>query len=93
MLPSIYGLESENYFKHVDAFLEVFSIVFLNTISNDAFRLWPFPFSLKDKAKAWLDTKSNIMTWNQMQKKFLKKVFLDCQTNYFETCHNHFLTE
>ena len=51
MLPSFYGLESENPFKHFDAFLEICSTVFLNNISDDALRLRLFPFSLKDKAK------------------------------------------
>jgi len=35
-----------------------------------------FPLTLKVKAKAWLDTKTNITTWDQMQKEFLKKFFL-----------------
>ena len=34
-----------------------------------------FPFSLKDQAKAWLDTKTNITTLDQMQNEFLKKFF------------------
>ena len=34
-------------------------------------RLRLFPFSLKDKAKAWLDAKTNITTWDQLQKEFL----------------------
>jgi len=75
MLPSFYGLESENPFKHVDALLEICSTVFLNNISDDALRLRLFPFSLTDKAKVWLDTKTNITTWDQSQKKFLKKFF------------------
>jgi len=47
----------------------------LNNISNNALRLRLFPFSLKDKAKVWLDTKTNITTWDELQKKFLKKFF------------------
>ena len=62
ILSLFYGLESENPFKHVDAFLEICSTVFLNNISNYALCLRLFPFSLKDKAKAWLDTKTNITT-------------------------------
>jgi len=62
MLALFYGLESENSFKHVDTFLEICSTVFLNNISYDALRLQLFSFSLKDKAKAWLDTKTNITT-------------------------------
>jgi len=42
MLPSFYGLESKNSFKHVDAFLEVCYTVFFNNISNDALRLHLF---------------------------------------------------
>ena len=64
MLPLFYGLESENPFKHVDAFLDICSTVFLNNISDDALRLRLFPFSLKDKAKAWLDTKTTVTTWD-----------------------------
>ena len=66
MLSSFYRLESENSFKHVDAFLEICSTVFLNNVSDDALRLRLFPFSLKDKTKTWLDTKTNITTWDQL---------------------------
>jgi len=37
MHSSFYGLKSENPFKHVDAFLEIWFTIFLNNISNDAF--------------------------------------------------------
>ena len=37
MLHSFYGLESENPFRHVNAFLEIAFTVFLNNVSNDAF--------------------------------------------------------
>jgi len=62
MLPSFYVLESKNPFKHVDAFLDICSTVFLNNISDDALHLRLFLFSLKDRAKGWLDTKTNITT-------------------------------
>ena len=75
MLLSFYGLESENSFKHVDVFLEICSTVFWNNIFDDALRLRLFSFSLKDKAKAWLDTKINITTCDQMQKEFSKEFF------------------
>ena len=75
MLPSFYRLEFENPFKHVDAFLDICSTVFLNNISDDALCFRLFPFSLKDKAKTGLDTKTNINTWDQLQNEFLKKFF------------------
>jgi len=62
MLPLFYRLESTNPFKIVDTFLEICTCVFLNNISDDAFHLRLFPFSSKDKAKAWLDTKTSITT-------------------------------
>ena len=57
MLLSLHGLESKNPFKHVNALLEICFTVFLNNVSDDVLHLWLFPFSLKDKVKAWLDTK------------------------------------
>jgi len=74
MLPSLHELPFENPFKHVDAFLEMCSTVFLNNISDNALLLWLFPFSLKNNANAWLDTKTNITIWDQMPKEFLKKI-------------------
>lgn len=62
MLPSFYGLESENPYKHIDAFLEVLSTFSLPNISDDAIRIRLFNFSLKDKAKEWLNTRHNIAT-------------------------------
>ncbi|KAF7801056.1 uncharacterized protein G2W53_044429 [Senna tora] len=51
MLPSFYGLSSENPYKHIDEFLEVCSTFKLPNVSEDVIRLRLFPFSLKDKAK------------------------------------------
>ena len=44
MLPSFYGLESENPFKLVEAFLKICSTVFLNNIDDDAPHLQLFLF-------------------------------------------------
>jgi len=65
---SFCGLESKNPFKNVGAFLEICSIIFLALVMPF---IWVFlPFSLKDKTKAWLDIKTNIITWDQLQKEF-----------------------
>jgi hypothetical protein len=44
----------------------------MNTI-----RLKPFPFSLKEKAKKWLQNlrPGSIRAWDEMQQQFLKKFF------------------
>ena len=59
--------------------------MFLNNIYDDALRLRLFLFSLKDKAKAWLDTKINITTWDQLQKEFLKNSFSIGKVTAFRT--------
>jgi hypothetical protein len=52
----------------------------MNTI-----RLKLFPFSLKDKAKTWLQNlrSGSIHAWNKMQQQFLK-LFLSHITNFFK---------
>ncbi|WP_146036724.1 hypothetical protein [Pseudomonas protegens] len=72
MLPSFYGLDSENPYKHIDEFLEICSTFKLPNVSDDAIRLRLFPFSLKDKAKHWLHTRERIGTWTEMSREFLK---------------------
>ena len=48
-------------------------------------RLKFFPFSLKDKAKTWLQNlrSESIRTWDEMQTQFLEKFFLPHITNSF----------
>jgi len=75
MVLTVYGMESENRFKHVAPFFKISSAVFLSNVSNDALRLHLWLFSLKDTTKAWSDTKTNVITWDQMQKEFLYKFF------------------
>ena len=60
MLPSFYGLSNEDPYKHLDEFLEICSTVKIQNFSDDALRLKLFPFSLKDKAKHWLNSLDSI---------------------------------
>ena len=77
MLPSFYGLTNEDPYKHLDEFLEICSTVKIQHFSDDALRLKLFPFSLKDRAKYWLNSIDTvtISTWDQLQREFLKKYF------------------
>ena len=77
MLPSFYGLTNEDPYKHLDEFLEICSTVKIQNFSDDALRLKLFPFSLKDKAKHWLNSLDSITisTWDHLQREFLKKYF------------------
>ncbi|XP_062080847.1 uncharacterized protein LOC133785642 [Humulus lupulus] len=49
----------------------------MNGISNDAIRLCLFPFSLRDRAKSWLQSLplGSITTWDEMERKFIVKFF------------------
>ncbi|XP_043717572.1 uncharacterized protein LOC122665485 [Telopea speciosissima] len=83
MLPSFYGHQNEEPYKHLDEFLEIFSTVKIQNLSEDALKLLLFPFSLKDKAKHWLHSldSAQVTTWVEMQQQFLKKFFPIGQTN------------
>jgi hypothetical protein len=83
MLPSFYGLDNEDPYKHLDEFLEICLTMRLQNISEDALRMRLFPFSLKDKTKYWLNSleTNSITSWAQMQHEFLKKYFTIGKTN------------
>jgi len=54
----------------------------LNEVSTDAIRLRLFPFSLKDKARAWLHSlpPDSIHTWDKLTRAFLAKFFPSSKT-------------
>ena len=82
LLSYFYGLTNEDTDKHVDEFLEVCFTVKTQNLFDDALRLALLPFPLKNKTKYWLVTLSVIIqSWDQMQKKFLKKYFPIGRTN------------
>ena len=83
MLPSFHGLANEDHYKHLDEFLEICSTVKIQYFLDDALRLKLFPFSLKDKAKYWINSLDTvtISTWDQLQREFLKKYFSIRKTN------------
>jgi hypothetical protein len=54
LLPSFHGLDLENPYLHLRKFEEVCNTYNNLNCSMNTIRLKPFPFSLKNKAKAWL---------------------------------------
>ncbi|XP_052177519.1 uncharacterized protein LOC127791578 [Diospyros lotus] len=70
-------MDSENPYTHMREFEEVCGTCVDQNVNEDTVRLKLFPFSLKDKAKMWLNTleSRSIGTWREMQTKFLKKYF------------------
>nr|XP_023912567.1 uncharacterized protein LOC112024125 [Quercus suber] len=65
LLPTFHGLDREDPYMHVKDFLEICATCKFQNFSDDSVRLRLFPFSLKDKAKAWLNSLSpgSITSW------------------------------
>ena len=71
------GFPQEDPYAHLRQFLDVCSNFIIPGVSEDAFRLKLFPYSLKDKAKNWLNSlePNSIHTWDELAEKFLGKYF------------------
>ena len=76
------GLPMEDANLHLFVFLEVCNTLKINGASTDAIRLRLFPFSLRDKARAWLHSlpPGSISTWEELTKAFLAKFFPPSKT-------------
>ncbi|RVW53765.1 hypothetical protein CK203_112887 [Vitis vinifera] len=76
-------MESENPYSHIKEFEEVCNTFQEGGASIDLMRLKLFLFTLKDKAKIWLNSlrPRSIRTWTDLQAEFLKKFFLTHKTN------------
>ncbi|XP_042396837.1 uncharacterized protein LOC121986983 [Zingiber officinale] len=76
------GAPTEDPNLHMEVFLEFCETLKYNGASADAIRLRLFPFSLRDKARAWLHSLPSdcITTWEQLEQKFLDKYFPPSKT-------------
>ena len=83
LLPNFHGLESESPYLHLRDFDEVCATFNDQACTTEIIKLKLFPFSLKDKAKTWLNSlkSRSIGTWQEMQTEFLKKFFPIHKTN------------
>ena len=63
-------------------FLEICDIVKMNGFFEDSSRLRLFPFSLRDKARGWLQAMQpgSISSWEEMAQHFLSKFFPPTKT-------------
>ncbi|XP_027368307.1 uncharacterized protein LOC113874269 [Abrus precatorius] len=71
------GLISNDLNLHIYNFLQLCDTIRINGVSEDAIRLRLFPFSLRDKAKCWLQAQpqGRITTWIDLVNKFFSKYF------------------
>lgn len=71
------GSPNEDPHLHLRQFLDVARNFKIPSVTDDAFRLRLFPYSLRDRAKSWLNSlePKSITTWNDLAEKFLAKCF------------------
>ena len=71
------GLTNDDPNIHIAIFLEICDTFKHNGVIDDAIRLWLFPLSLNNKAKAWLISLplGTIATCNGLVNTFLAKYF------------------
>ena len=71
------GLPYEDPHLHLKLFLEVSDAFKIAGASQDALRLRLFPYSLRDRARAWLNSlpSNSITTWNDLAEFVLMKYF------------------
>ncbi|KAI5312735.1 hypothetical protein L3X38_041909 [Prunus dulcis] len=83
MLPSFYGLPNEDPLTHIKDIFNVVSSFPLTGVTEEQLRMRMFPYTLKDKAKYWLNSlkPGSLMTWGAIQKKFLEKYFSTQKTD------------
>ncbi|XP_062100842.1 uncharacterized protein LOC133806768 [Humulus lupulus] len=69
------GMPTEDPHLHLRSFLEVSDSFKLQGVSEEALWLKLFPFSLRDRARSWLNTlpSDSVTNWNDLAEKFLRK--------------------
>ncbi|KAL4369466.1 hypothetical protein GQ457_05G022580 [Hibiscus cannabinus] len=69
------GTPNENARQHVKSFLEICNSFKIHGVSNDVLKLKLFPYSLRDKAKTWLNNLQlgSLQSWTQLCHCYLAK--------------------
>ena len=71
------GTSEEDPHSHLKSFLEMTDHFCILGVRTEALRLTLFSYTLKERAKAWLNSQptQSVNTWNSLAEKFLKKYF------------------
>ncbi|RVW77429.1 Retrovirus-related Pol polyprotein from transposon 17.6 [Vitis vinifera] len=86
LLPTFHGMESENPYAHIKEFEDVCNTFQEGGASIDLMRLKLFPFTLKDKAKIWLNSlrPRSIRSWTDLQAEYMEAINA-CPHHGFDT--------
>src|SRR4051812_1435005 len=71
---------------HLSVFVQYADTVKANNVSSEAIRLRLFPFSLRDRARSWLQSlpSNSITTWDELKRVFLARYFPPSKTAMLE---------
>lgn len=77
LLPSFQGLDLEHPYSHVKKFKDICATFKFQNFFEESLHLRLFPFSLHDRAKAWLDSNmsGSITSWENLLNRFYNKFF------------------
>ncbi|KAK8576720.1 hypothetical protein V6N13_015153 [Hibiscus sabdariffa] len=69
------GSPAENARQHLKSFLEICNSFKIHGVSNDVLKLKLFPYSLRDKAKAWMNNlpPGSVQCWTELCRSFLSR--------------------
>ncbi|KAK9002718.1 hypothetical protein V6N11_060301 [Hibiscus sabdariffa] len=69
------GSPAENARQHLKSFLEICNSFKIHGVSNDVLKMKLFPYSLRDKAKNWLNNlpPGSFQSWTELCRSFLAK--------------------
>ncbi|KAK8600532.1 hypothetical protein V6N12_050385 [Hibiscus sabdariffa] len=78
------GLPAENARQHLKSFLEICNSFKIHGVSNDVLKLKLFPYSLTDKARAWLNNlpPGSLRSWTELCRSFLAKFSYNNMTDH-----------
>ena len=78
MKEQFFGNYNEDVASHLNSFVELCDMQKIKDVDNDIVKLKLFPFSLRDRAKAWLVSlpKNSIDSWAKCKMLLLASIFL-----------------